>query len=75
MADLFSLLDGHKAGELGDNGVLFADVDDVILALPLDNLVLGLVRVQGALSPVPDHCLGCQVVQGLWRGGGGDRIS
>ena len=35
---LLPLLDGHKASELGDYGVLLADVDDERLPVSLHNL-------------------------------------
>ncbi len=34
----FSLFNGHKACELGHNGVVLADVDDVRLSVPLEYL-------------------------------------
>ena len=35
---LLSLLNGYKASELGHNGVLLTDIDDVRLAVSFDDL-------------------------------------
>ncbi len=40
-AHLLPLLNGDEAGELGDDGVVLAEVDDVGLALPLHDLQVG----------------------------------
>ena len=51
---LLSLLNGHKAGELGHNGVFFADIDDERFSISLHNLV-GMVSSE-VENQVKGHC-------------------
>ncbi len=50
-AHLLSLLNGDEASELGDDGVVLAEVDDVGLALPLHDLQVGRRRETSGVTP------------------------